>query len=284
MLQTVKDGKSIIIEGFHLDPGLYLYEFGKYGVGHLTGSSDFEGLAGSPTPLSKQARPGSPPAPHRGEGSCLRACSRQARPAWAACAMYWWQQGAPAGSLLQAGSCRQHNCRARCVCPQESVHDVNVSAVQVSSADLQQPAQASQARAPSSPPAQPADGGPAPCGADPAGAPQEQCPSERANAAEAALSAGAGLAGPRRKAAADDSLQPPGGRHLRATLQRPSARMLFALTSREDRHQPVLTSWEEAIAQVHDLLPEVLRCRLPVSGGCMHRAQGAHAEEAQLHA
>lgn len=173
LAKTVKDGKSIIIEGFHLDPGLYLYEFGKYGVGHLTGSSDFEGLAGSPTPLSKQ----------------------------------------------------------------------------VSSADLQQPAQASQARAPSSPPAQPADGGPAPCGADPAGAPQEQCPSERANAAEAALSAGAGLAGPRRKAAADDSLQPPGGRHLRATLQRPSARMLFALTSREDRHQPVLTSWEEAIAQ-----------------------------------
>ena len=62
MLQTVKDGKSILIEGFHLDPGLYLYEFGKYGVGHLTGSSDFEGLAGSPTPLSKQARPSSTPA------------------------------------------------------------------------------------------------------------------------------------------------------------------------------------------------------------------------------
>lgn len=34
-LQTIRDGKSIIIEGLHLDPGLYLYEFGKYGIRHL---------------------------------------------------------------------------------------------------------------------------------------------------------------------------------------------------------------------------------------------------------
>lgn len=34
-LQTIRDGKSIIIEGLHLDPGLYLHEFGKYGISHL---------------------------------------------------------------------------------------------------------------------------------------------------------------------------------------------------------------------------------------------------------
>ena len=35
VLQTIRDGKSIIIEGLHLDPGLYLEEFGKYGIRHL---------------------------------------------------------------------------------------------------------------------------------------------------------------------------------------------------------------------------------------------------------
>lgn len=34
-VQTIRDGKSIIIEGLHLDPGLYLHEFGKYGISHL---------------------------------------------------------------------------------------------------------------------------------------------------------------------------------------------------------------------------------------------------------
>lgn len=38
--QTIRDGKSIIIEGLHLDPGLYLYEFGKYGIRHLHTRSD----------------------------------------------------------------------------------------------------------------------------------------------------------------------------------------------------------------------------------------------------
>ena len=130
-----------------------------------------------------------------------------------------------------------------------------VSAAQVSSASLQPPAQGevqpSQQPGPSSPPPQPSDSGPVPPdSAKPAGAPQQRHSSELAGAAEAALSAGPGPARPRRKAAADDSLQHPGGRNLLATLQRPSARMLFALTSRKDRHQPVLTSWEEAIAQV----------------------------------
>lgn len=37
-VQTIRDGKSIIIEGLHLDPGLYLYEFGKYGIRHLVHS------------------------------------------------------------------------------------------------------------------------------------------------------------------------------------------------------------------------------------------------------
>ena len=35
LVQAAKDGKSIIMEGSHLDPGLFLYEFGKYGTGHL---------------------------------------------------------------------------------------------------------------------------------------------------------------------------------------------------------------------------------------------------------
>jgi hypothetical protein len=36
-LQTIRDGKSVIIEGMHIDPGLYLYEFGRYGLHHLQG-------------------------------------------------------------------------------------------------------------------------------------------------------------------------------------------------------------------------------------------------------
>ena len=34
--QCIVDGKSIIIEGMHLDPGLYLYEFARYSQAHLT--------------------------------------------------------------------------------------------------------------------------------------------------------------------------------------------------------------------------------------------------------
>jgi len=37
MLQTIRDGKSVIIEGMHIDPGLYLYEFGRYGLHHPQG-------------------------------------------------------------------------------------------------------------------------------------------------------------------------------------------------------------------------------------------------------
>ena len=181
-----------------------------------------------------------------------------------------------------------HNCCPLCLPSGSPVHDVTVSAVQVSSAHLQQPAhgeaQASQQPGPSSPPAQPLDSGPAaPSGAKPAGVPQDRRSSGQAAAAEAALSAGPGPALPRRKAAADDSLQHPGGRHLRATLQRPSARMLFALTSRRDRHQPVLTSWEEAIAQVCGLLLAPWPCGLPGGrGACTVHCQ-AQAAEAHLH-
>lgn len=39
-MQTVRDGKSIIIEGLHLDPGLYLHEFGKDGIRHLHSRAD----------------------------------------------------------------------------------------------------------------------------------------------------------------------------------------------------------------------------------------------------
>lgn len=31
----MRDGKSMIVEGSHLDPGLFLYEFGRYGVHHM---------------------------------------------------------------------------------------------------------------------------------------------------------------------------------------------------------------------------------------------------------
>ena len=40
LMQTIRDGKSIIIEGLHLDPGLYLEEFGKYGIRHLHTRND----------------------------------------------------------------------------------------------------------------------------------------------------------------------------------------------------------------------------------------------------
>ncbi|KAK9837746.1 hypothetical protein WJX74_004123 [Apatococcus lobatus] len=39
LTKSIRDGKPIIIEGLHLDPGLYLYEFGKYGVAHLLRNS-----------------------------------------------------------------------------------------------------------------------------------------------------------------------------------------------------------------------------------------------------
>ncbi|DBA83828.1 TPA: hypothetical protein ACH3X1_006347 [Trebouxia sp. C0004] len=52
LVKTIRDGKSIIIEGLHLDPGLYLYEFGKYGIRHLHTRSD------SWLPSGACARPG----------------------------------------------------------------------------------------------------------------------------------------------------------------------------------------------------------------------------------
>lgn len=35
LLKCMRDGKSMIVEGSHLDPGLFLYEFGRYGVHHM---------------------------------------------------------------------------------------------------------------------------------------------------------------------------------------------------------------------------------------------------------
>lgn len=52
-VQTIRDGKSIIIEGLHLDPGLYLYEFGKYGIGHLHTRNDSM-LPGQPDTAQQQ--------------------------------------------------------------------------------------------------------------------------------------------------------------------------------------------------------------------------------------
>ena len=52
-VQTIRDGKSIIIEGLHLDPGLYLYEFGKYGIRHLHTRNDSM-LPGQSDPAQQQ--------------------------------------------------------------------------------------------------------------------------------------------------------------------------------------------------------------------------------------
>ena len=41
-LQTLKDGKPIIIEGLHLDPGLYLDEFGRHGMVGMGGTFSLE--------------------------------------------------------------------------------------------------------------------------------------------------------------------------------------------------------------------------------------------------
>lgn len=41
-LQTIKDGKPIIIEGLHLDPGLYLDEFGRHGMIGMGGAFSLE--------------------------------------------------------------------------------------------------------------------------------------------------------------------------------------------------------------------------------------------------
>lgn len=35
-MQCIVDGKSVIMEGMHLDPGLYLYEFARYSQAHLS--------------------------------------------------------------------------------------------------------------------------------------------------------------------------------------------------------------------------------------------------------
>ena len=51
LLQTIRDGKSVIIEGMHIDPGLYLYEFGRYGLHHLQGPGTPQGVGSMATPM-----------------------------------------------------------------------------------------------------------------------------------------------------------------------------------------------------------------------------------------
>ena len=41
-MQAVRDGKSVIIEGMHNDPGLYLYEFAHCGLQHLENSHAYK--------------------------------------------------------------------------------------------------------------------------------------------------------------------------------------------------------------------------------------------------
>lgn len=53
-MQAVKDGKSIIIEGMHIDPGLYLYEFAHCGLQHLQTSPAYRSpVVRSPLPTLK---------------------------------------------------------------------------------------------------------------------------------------------------------------------------------------------------------------------------------------
>ena len=60
VLQTIRDGKSIIIEGMHLDPGLYLDEFGKYGIRHLHSRSNSMLPSGPSTAQHGDAVPSQP--------------------------------------------------------------------------------------------------------------------------------------------------------------------------------------------------------------------------------
>lgn len=54
----MSDGKSIVMEGLHLDPGLYLYEFGRHSPAHALR----EGTEPTMQPLPRIS-------PHASEGS-----------------------------------------------------------------------------------------------------------------------------------------------------------------------------------------------------------------------
>ena len=80
--QCIRDGKSIIMEGLHLDPGLYLYEFGRYGQAHL-----LEG-AGNPRASPREAEaPRHDPGPESTASAAAREGAARWRPVEArACA------------------------------------------------------------------------------------------------------------------------------------------------------------------------------------------------------
>jgi len=48
--QCVRDGKSFVIEGLHLDPGLYLHEFGRHGLSRLGDAVPAPADIGAQTP------------------------------------------------------------------------------------------------------------------------------------------------------------------------------------------------------------------------------------------
>ena len=65
-MQCLLDGKSIIMEGMHLDPGLYLYEFARYSQAHLSERLSRRRSLRSPnlkssTPEEQQAAPRASP-------------------------------------------------------------------------------------------------------------------------------------------------------------------------------------------------------------------------------
>lgn len=56
-MQCIADGKSIIMEGMHLDPSLYMYEFARFGQAHLKGAA-VPGGDSVPAGVSELASPG----------------------------------------------------------------------------------------------------------------------------------------------------------------------------------------------------------------------------------
>ncbi|EIE20940.1 hypothetical protein COCSUDRAFT_54287 [Coccomyxa subellipsoidea C-169] len=66
LFKCISDGKSIIMEGMHLDPSLYLYEFARFGQAHLKSGSLYNSDSNSagaqrPDPASIPLEEGSSP-------------------------------------------------------------------------------------------------------------------------------------------------------------------------------------------------------------------------------
>lgn len=67
-VQCLTDGKSIIMEGMHLDPGLYLYEFARYSQAHLKLSRRKSLTGQQPKPVSLEQGTAARSMPSRAAG------------------------------------------------------------------------------------------------------------------------------------------------------------------------------------------------------------------------